>query len=81
MKYVTRRVTSESDMANNMDLENTMEIDLIPVGEYQESSNHDGSKCYTCSRCGRMFTVKNGPMGIKQHLVQVHVANGEFQVS
>ena len=64
-----------------MDLENTMEIDLIPVGEYQESSNHDGSKCYTCSRCGRMFTVKNGPMGIKQHLVQVHVANREFQVS
>ena len=65
-----------------------MSNDYRKLREYQtnprhripESLNNDGTKHYTCIRCERVFFNKNGPEGVKQHLVQVHVANGELQL-
>ena len=67
-------------MADNMPSDDFTSIDLIPIEEYQETTNHDRSKRFTCYRCGRVFSLKNGQMGVKQHIVQVHVVNGEFQI-
>ena len=54
-------------------------MSLIPISENPKSLNQDGTKQYTCNRCGRVFSQMNGPSGVKQHLVQVHVENGELQ--
>ena len=58
--------------------EKLVNIDLIPVTAYQESEDDVNTKTYTCTRCGRVFAGKHGPKGVKQHILQVHVANGEL---
>ena len=58
--------------------EELVNVDLIPVSEYPESMNSDNVKVFKCNRCGRVFTTKHGPSGVKQHILQVHIANGEM---
>ena len=62
-----------------MQKEKLVNINLIPVCEYPETII-DHIKYFTCSRCARVFTQKNGPRGVKQHIAQVHIANGELQL-
>ena len=57
-----------------MESEKLVCVDLVPVNEYMEGVNEDGSKRFTCLRCNSNFKQKHG---VKQHYIHVHAKNGE----
>ena len=59
--------------------EEMVTIDLLPV-EYEEAEGVNGTKIFICSRCQRVFSMKLGPTGVKDHIFQVHVPSGEVVV-